>query len=111
MGMPPPVHYQQGNGWKKSKFHYDIGPAIADLNRYRCPDFTLLDGRAAMVESHLGGRTLNPPPNILIAGSDPVAIDAYGTEILGKNWQDIEHIQALHGELGMAEPLQIITVP
>ena len=38
MGLPPPAHYQQRNGWKKSKFHHSIGLAIADLNRYRCPD-------------------------------------------------------------------------
>ncbi len=110
MGLPPPTHYQQGNGWKKSKFHYAIGPAIADLNRYRCPDFTLLDGREAMVESHLWGRTLSPAPNMLIASSDPVAIDAYGAGILGINWRDIDHIRGLHGELGQAEPLQVVVV-
>lgn len=110
MGLPPPAHYQQGSGWKKSKFHHSIDSAIADLNRYRCPDFSILDGRAAMMESHLWGRTLKPPPNMLVASSDPVAIDTYGAEILGKNWQDIGHIQALHGELGQAEPLRIITV-
>ena len=111
MGLPPPAHYQQGNGWKKSKFHHCIDSAIADLNRYRCPDFTLLDGREAMVESHLWGRTANPPPNMLIAGSDPVAVDAYGAEMLGKRWRNIDHIKTLHGELGQADPLEVITLP
>ncbi len=109
MGLAPPAHYQQGkSSWKKTAFHRKIGQAVADLNRYRRPDFTLLDAGVGMVESHLWGATCEPPPGLLAAGSDPVAIDAYGAGLLGKNWQDIEHIRELDGELGQAEPLTII---
>ena len=92
MGCPPPSHYQKGGYWKKSSFHRDIHRAIFDLNCYRTPDYTILDATIGMAESHLRGATCNPPVNMLAAGKDPVAIDAYGTSLLGKYWQQIDHI-------------------
>jgi len=104
MGLVPPSHYRQGNSWKKSAFHTSIQEAITDLNRYRTPDFTFLDATIGMPEAHLWGPVCDPPVNKLAAGYDSVAIDAYGAGLLGKNWQDIGHIRALHGELGTAGP-------
>lgn len=107
MGLAPPAHYRQGSSWKKSAFHHRIGQAIADLNRYRRPDFTLLDARVGMAQSHLWGPTCEPPVGLLVAGSDPVAVDAFGAGLLGIDWREVEHIRCLHSELGLAEPLNI----
>ncbi len=107
MGMAPPEHYQKGGAWKKSSFHTDIQDAIADLNRYRTPDFTILDARRGMAEAHLYGPECDPPPGLLAASFDPVAIDSWGAGILGYAWREIGHIRKLHGELGKAEPLSI----
>lgn len=87
MGCLPPSHYRQGGGWGKSALHREINQAIADLNRYRAPDFTLLDGSIGMPESHLWGRHCDPPIGLLAASTDPVAIDSYGTTLLGLNWR------------------------
>lgn len=105
MGLAPPDHYHQGGGWKKAAFHERIHDAVADLNRYRSPDFTILDATIGMAEAHLWGPTCNPPVNRLVAGYDPVAIDSYGASLLGKDWQDIGHIVELNGELGQAAPI------
>jgi len=105
MGLAPPVHYQQGGCWKKSSFHRDIQEAIADLNRYRRPDFTLLDASCGMAESHLGGRELQPPPGLLAAAADPVALDAFGCDLLGIDWMGVGHIRTLDTLLGRAAPL------
>jgi len=110
MGLAPPAHYQQGGAWKKSSFHHGIQEAVADLNRYRTPDFTLLDARKGMAEAHLYGPRCDPPPGILAASYDPVAVDAFGTGLLGRNWRDIGHISMLNGELGRAEPLKFTEV-
>lgn len=110
MGLAPPAHFQQGGSWKKAAFHNNVQDAVADLNRYRTPDFTLLDATVGMAEAHLWGPTCEPPVNTLAAGYDPVAIDAYGTGLLNKNWQDIGHIRSLHGELGTGEPLEVVRV-
>lgn len=110
MGAAPPSHYQKGGHWKKSAFHERMQESILDLNRYRTPDFTILDATVGMKEAHLWGPTCDPHPNIIAASFDPVAIDAYGAGILKKDWQKIGHIKMAHKELGIAEPLNIVEV-
>lgn len=110
MGLVPPKHYRSGGSWKKSAFHHRIQDAVADLNRYRTPDFTLLDATIGMAKAHLWGPTCDPPVNKLAGGFDPVAIDAYGTGLLNRNWLDIGHIRSVNHELGLAEPLETIPV-
>lgn len=107
MGAAPPSHYQRGGHWKKSSFHEDMQAAVLDLNRYRAADFTLLDATVGMQVAHLWGPVCDPPPNKLAAGYDPVAIDAFGAGLLGRNWRDIGHIRGAHGELGVADPLRL----
>jgi uncharacterized protein (DUF362 family) len=110
MGLAPPRYYQQGGHWQKAAFHDRIQEAILDLNRYRTPDFTLLDATIGMQTAHLWGPTCSPPPNQLAAGFDPVALDAFGARLLGRDWRTVDHIHLAHGELGYAEPLQICVV-
>jgi uncharacterized protein (DUF362 family) len=107
MGLAPPAHYQQGGHWKKASFHQQIQDAVFDLNRYRTPDFTLLDATIGMQEAHLWGPTCDPPPNRLAAGYDPVAMDSYGCSLLGIKWDSIGHINMAHGILGSAAPLTV----
>ena len=108
MGLAPPSYYRQGGNWKKASFHDRIHEAILDLNRYRTPDFTILDATVGMQEAHLWGPTCSPPPNRLAASFDPVAIDAFGAGLLCMDWRTVDHISQAHGELGFAENLQII---
>ena len=102
MGLAPPAHYQQGGHWKKAAFHERIQEAIFDLNRYRAPDFTLLDATVGMSEAHLWGATCDPPPNLLVAGFDPVAVDAFASGLLDRDWRQVGHIQLADGVLGSA---------
>jgi len=110
IGLAPPAHYQQGGNWKKASFHQGIQDAVFDLNRYRTPDFTLLDATIGMQEAHLWGPTCDPPPNRLAAGYDPVAIDSYGCELLGLKWNSIGHVAMGHGVLGSAAPLSVVEI-
>ncbi len=107
MGLVPPAHYQQGGHWKKAAFHQNIQEAVFDLNRYRTPDFTLLDATIGMQEAHLWGPTCDPPPNRLAAGYDPVAMDSYGCSLLGLKWNAVGHLDMAHGILGSAAPLTV----
>lgn len=108
MGCVPPSHYRQGNSWGKSAFHFKIQEAISDLNRYRTPDYTLLDASIGMAESHLWGAHCDPPIGKLVGSWDPVAIDSYGSGLLGRRWEEIGHIQLVHNHLGVASPLNVI---
>ena len=103
MGCAPPSHYQNRGSWKKSAFHSNIQEAIFDLNRYRSPDFTLLDATIGMAEAHLWGNHCEPPVGLLVAGYDPVAIDCYGTRLLERNWREVGHIRLADGVLGHAD--------
>lgn len=103
MGTAPPAHYQQGGHWKKASFHSGIHAAIFDLNRYRTPDFTVLDATVGMSEAHLWGPVCSPAKNKLAAGVDPVAIDAWGCTLLGRDWRKIGHIRLADGVLGSGE--------
>ena len=104
VGLAPPNKYQQGGHWRKSAFHTNIDEAVFDLNRYRSADFTILDAREGMSEAHLWGRKLDPPPGLIVAGTDVVKIDAYGARLLKRNWQDVGHLRLADGVLGEAEP-------
>ena len=108
MGCAPPAHYQAGGGWGKAAFHDRIQDAVFDLNRYRTPDFTIMDCSIGMAQAHLWGPTCDPPVGRVAVSYDPVAIDAYGTSLLGKSWQDIGHIKMAHNVLGTADPIKII---
>ncbi len=102
IGCAPPTHFRGNGHWGKSAFHRQIHEAIFDLNRYRCPDFTLLDASVGMAEAHLWGAPCTPAVNTLGASFDPVTIDAFGASLLGKDWADIPHIRMAHGVLGSA---------
>lgn len=108
MGCAPPAHFQGGGGWGKSSFHQQIHEAIFDLNRYRTPDFTIMDASIGMAQAHLWGPTCDPPVGKILASYDPVAIDAYGTELLGRSWLDIDHIKMAHQVLGIADPISVV---
>ncbi len=110
MGCAPPAHYQGNGSWGKSTFHQQIHEAVFDLNRYRTPDFTLLDATIGMAQAHLWGAHCNPPVGRIAASWDPVAIDSYGCSLLGKSWKDIGHIHLAHGILGSAEPLECLEI-
>ena len=108
MGACPPERYCKGGHWKKSSFHSGIQEAVLDLNRYRTPDFTLIDATVGLSGYHLGGPVCDPPPNLLIASFDPVAADAFGAGVLGRDWKAIGHIAGADGELGRAAPLKVV---
>jgi len=103
IGVAPPAHYQRGGYWKKSVFHQQMQTSIFDLNRYRKPDFAFIDASIGLADHHLGGPTCNPPVEKLVAGFDPVAVDALGAELLGIPWQQVGHIKMANGVLGFAE--------
>ncbi len=107
MGCAPPSHYQQGGQWKKSAFHARIHEALFDLNRCRTPDFTVLDATVGMARAHLWGPTCSPPPGLLAAGSDPVAVDGWGCRLLGRDPWRVGHLRLAHGVLGRIGPVVV----
>ena len=103
IGVAPPAHYQRGGYWRKSAFHEQMQSSIFDLNRYRKPDLAFIDGSVGLAEHHLGGPACNPPVGKLLAGFDPVRVDACGSELLGIPWHQVGHIKMADKIIGLAK--------
>ena len=94
MGFAPPSHYSGASGiWNKAAFHTHIHQAIIDLNKYRKADLTVMDASVGLADYHLGGRTCDPPVNQLIAGFEPLEVDRKAAQLLGLDWQQVEHLK------------------
>jgi uncharacterized protein (DUF362 family) len=102
LGCAPPDHYS-GFIWKKSKFHKNMHRSIFEMNLYRTPDLTILDGSVGLSCHHLGGPECSPPVGKLIGGFDPVAVDAYSSGLLEVDWRNVEHIRLAHTVIGRAD--------
>jgi uncharacterized protein (DUF362 family) len=77
--------------------------SVFELNCYRKPDLAFIDASVGLAEHHLGGPTCEPPVSRLVAGFDPVAVDAAGAGLLGIPWRQVGHICMADGVLGNAE--------
>jgi uncharacterized protein (DUF362 family) len=89
--------------WDRESFHsqYNINQAIADLGTVIKPQLTILDGTRALVSGGPGGPGEVKKPNLIIAGTDPVAVDSYGVGIVpwyGQNFKgrQVEHLLVSH---------------
>ena len=89
--------------WDRESFHsqYNINQAIADLATVIKPQLTILDATRALASGGPGGPGEVKKPNLIIAGSDPVAVDSYGVSIVpwyGQNFKgrQVEHLLVSH---------------
>ncbi len=95
--------------WDRQSFHYryDINQALADLAMTIRPQLTILDATRALVTGGPGGPGKVQKPNLVIAGTDPVAVDSYGVTVApwyGQNFKgrQVEHLLLAH-ERGLGE--------
>jgi uncharacterized protein (DUF362 family) len=89
--------------WNRESFHsqYNINQAIADLTTVIRPQLTILDATRALVSGGPGGPGEVKKPNLIIAGTDPVAVDSYGVSVVpwyGQNFKgrQVEHLLAAY---------------
>lgn len=93
MGLAPPEHYGGRFGsWKKAAFHRDLDTAVVELNRYRGPDFTVMDATVGLADYHLGGACCRPPVNRILAAKNSRALDREAAGLLGMDWREIGHL-------------------
>lgn len=89
--------------WDRWSFHIrlDINQGIADLATVIRPQLTILDATRALASGGPGGPGDVKKPNLIIAGVDPVAVDAYGVGVVpwyGKTFKarQVEHLLVAH---------------
>ncbi len=89
--------------WDRESFHsrWNINQALADLATAIKPQLTVLDATRALTSGGPGGPGEVRKTNLIIAGTDPVAVDAYGVTIApwyGQNFKgrQVEHLLIAH---------------
>ncbi len=89
--------------WDRGSFHsrLNLNEAIADLNTLIRADLTILDGSRVLTAGGPLGPGPVEEPGCLIGGTDPVAVDAFGTQRVswyGKRVapEQIDHLVACH---------------
>lgn len=94
-------------GWPKNILHWaGIDKAILDLNAAIRPDFAIIDGIVGM-EGNGPIQGLPKACGVLIAGDDPVAVDATGARVMGLLPEKIKHIEAAGSLLGHTDDNKI----
>jgi uncharacterized protein (DUF362 family) len=89
--------------WDRWSFHakYNINQALADLATVIKSQLTILDATRALVSGGPGGPGEVQKPNLIIAGTDPVAVDSFGVTVApwyGQQFKgrQVEHLLAAH---------------
>jgi uncharacterized protein (DUF362 family) len=87
--------------WDRWSFHskYNINQALADLATVIRPKLTILDATRALTTGGPGGPGEVVKPSLVIAGTDPVAVDSFGVGVApwyGQRFtgRQVEHLLA-----------------
>ena len=95
-------------GWR-GRIHVGLHQNIADMNLLLRPDLHILDATRIMLRNGPKGGRLEDMAvkNLLFAGTDPVALDAYGAGLFGLKPEDLGYVvkahQAGRGEMDLSK--------
>ena len=100
----------------RDAFHekFDLNQGIVDLSRFIRPDLIVVDATRALITGGPSGPGKIVPLGIIVAGTDPVAVDSYtvslarwyGRSFKGKN---VRHILLAHQQgLGEIDPARLM---
>ncbi len=81
-------------GGRRNVFHQQINDVITELAMMVKPSLVILDGTYAMMRNGPTGGSLDDlkATHTLIAGTDQVAVDAFGATLLGKTVADLPYL-------------------
>ena len=101
-GIAPAPHY--AGSWNKSKLHSpSTHQSVFDVCLHKKPSLAVVDASTALSGGHLWGT--KKKLGYILAGFDPVAVDAAGSELLGHNPHRIEYLKLSNGILGSMEDI------
>ncbi len=82
-------------GTGRNRFHQAIHDVVADLGLFISPTLVVLDGTRLLVRNGPTGGSPNDvvPGNVVAVGTDQVALDAFGADLLGIPPADVAYIQ------------------
>lgn len=92
-------------GGQRNRYHQDIGNTVADLATFLKPRLVVLDGiRVLASNGPVGGNLADVKrKDVVAAGTDQVAVDAFGASLLGLRPEQVVYIaEAARRGLGTA---------
>jgi len=105
-GLAPGKYY--AGGWNKSKLHSpSVDDAIVDICLYKKPALSIVDASVALQGGHLSGRKKHL--GLILAGFDPVAVDAVGSKLLGHDPAWVHYLTSAEGRLGSMRNTELVT--
>jgi uncharacterized protein (DUF362 family) len=100
-GLAPAPFY--AGSWNKSKLHRpSTHSSVVDICTYKQPDLCIVDAVVALSGMHLSGTPKKL--GLILAGTDPVAVDAAGSRLMGHDPCRIEYLRLADGILGALDP-------
>ncbi|MGQ9631853.1 MAG: DUF362 domain-containing protein [bacterium] len=95
--------------WDRDAFHekFDLNQAIVDLSKLLRPNLIVIDATRALITSGPSGPGKVVPLGIIVAGTDPVAVDSYAVSLArwyGRTFKgrNVRHILLAHWQ-GLGE--------
>lgn len=89
--------------WDRGELHWlDLHQCIADLSTVVRPDLIILDAYQILMTNGPGGPGEVRNAGEVVVGTDPVAVDAYGTMLLEIDPEDVDYLRAAY-DLGLGE--------
>ena len=105
-GIAPTPYYS--GSWNKSKLHRpSTDQNVVDVCLYKKPDLSVVDAARALTGSHLSGKVKKT--GVILAGFDPVSVDAVGSELLGHKAGKVKYLQLADGLLGSMKDIEVLT--
>jgi uncharacterized protein (DUF362 family) len=98
--------------WDRGAYHQSssIDQAIVDLAQQVKPHLTILDANRILLTNGPKGPGKTEDKGLVIAGIDPVAVDAYGATLFGQKPSSVGHIKlAAAAKLGQSD-LKKVTI-
>lgn len=101
-------------GAKRKVQDYELEHAIADLNSVRRPNLTVIDGFTANEGYEPGTPGIGGTPvefNTVVAGVDPVSVDAVASYLMGFDPDEIKHIVYARNRkigIGVLDQIQVL---
>ncbi|MHC4084652.1 MAG: DUF362 domain-containing protein [Planctomycetota bacterium] len=104
-GIAPAPYYR--GSWNKSKLHSpSTHKSVVDICLYKKPNLCVVDASVALSGTHLSGESRNL--GLILAGFDPVAVDAVGSELLGHDPKEIRYLTLANNVLGSLDNIEIL---
>jgi len=89
--------------WNRQYWHQaDLQQCIADFSTAMRPDLIVLDATRVLLTNGPKGPGETKNVGEVVAGFDPVAVDAYAATLLGLEPQQVPHVELAH-QLGVGE--------